>query len=531
MHEQRYDQRVLVLVEVRGGQHDWDKAERAFDEQGWPVITSFVRGEGASQGVLRADASARMYSVEVRFFGARNRRTGRAAAWQVERLARRKRLEMYARRPEPMDRDREQLTAWWVHTVAHRPPRIPHPRPLTAVARLRRSLAVAWARFMERRGYYDTGTVVTGTASEARRLSRMDLTGGSAPGPATDVRVASGGVGSHIVLRRQDDFRGRLYRLGAWLLAMAFCAVVARHQSGVRTWVWAGAAVLCFLVGARLARGLFASGGRAGSLVAWGVAAAFALAFFLGGDFGDSRGWTPVQMLSVFAFLATAGGIWLLVRQWTWGEWLAWAVPLAFAAVTSLVLSSGSVLHAMYADSLDLTPADLDVPAIWQATSAVKLLGLLSFVLFVPALWGIAKHVHVPGVSPVDRYRVPSYVITQVVAVLLCGGWVLDSVGGAVKDFRTAAVQKAELPSYFGVEPEWTCIEPTVPAAKLSSRGGVLRPERPYISFGEAGGTVSLWDESADKSLQMPAEQVRLVPVADGQVRCTFSYESLPKAD
>ncbi|WP_328928103.1 hypothetical protein OG429_28600 [Streptomyces sp. NBC_00190] len=100
-----------------------------------------------------------------------------------------------------------------------------------------------------------------------------------------------------------------------------------------------------------------------------------------------------------------------------------------------------------------------------------------------------------------------------------------------MKDFRAAAVRKEELPSYFGVEPEWTCVEPTVLAAKLSSRGGVLRPERPYISFGEAGGTVSLWDEPAGKALQMPAEQVRLVPAADGRVRCTFSYESLPKGD
>lgn len=73
------------------------------------------------------------------------------------------------------------------------------------------------------------------------------------------------------------------------------------------------------------------------------------------------------------------------------------------------------------------------------------------------------------------------------------------------------------------------CVEPTVPAAKLGSRGGVLKPEHPYLSFGEAGGTVSLWDASAGGPLQMPAEQVRLVPAADGRVRCTFSYGTLPK--
>lgn len=84
----RYDQRVLVLVEVRGEQLDWDEAERVFDQQGWPVVTAFARGEGASRGVLSEADPARLYSVEVRFFGARNRRTERAATWRVERLAR-----------------------------------------------------------------------------------------------------------------------------------------------------------------------------------------------------------------------------------------------------------------------------------------------------------------------------------------------------------------------------------------------------------------------------------------------------------
>lgn len=45
MQGKRYDQRVLVLVEVRGEQRDWDQAERAFDQQGWPVVAAFARGK------------------------------------------------------------------------------------------------------------------------------------------------------------------------------------------------------------------------------------------------------------------------------------------------------------------------------------------------------------------------------------------------------------------------------------------------------------------------------------------------------
>ncbi|MFD3873082.1 NnrS multi-domain protein [Streptomyces sp. NPDC058623] len=531
MPGKRYDQRVLVLVEVRGERRDWEEAERGFELRGWPVVDSFARGEGASRGVLSADVPARLYCVEVRFFGARNRRTEQAAVWQVQRLARAAKLEMYARRSDPMDRDREQLTGWRAHTVAGRPSRVPVPRPVTPAERLRRAGAVARARFSEGRGRRDTGTVVTGTASEARRLSRMTLPGGSAHDADTDVRAQYGRERPHIVMRREEDQHRRTARVMAWTLAMIFCAVVARQHDGVRTWVWSGLAAWCLVRGARLAHGVFAAGGRAGSLLVWGAAAGFLLAVAFGADMGDRRGWTPVQIVSVVAVAATTGGIWLLVRQWTWGEWLAWAAPVAFALVASCVVASGSVMHAMYADSLDVTPDDLDVPAIWQAASALKLLSLLSFILFVPAVWGIAKHVHAPIVSPIERLGVPLYVVTQAAVVVLCGLWALDSAGDAVKDLRAAAVQKADLPSYFGVEPEWMCVEPTVPAAKLSSRGGTLNPERPYVSFGEAGGTVSLWDEPAGKALQMPAEQVRLVPAVDGRVRCAFSYASLPKGD
>ncbi|SCF88971.1 NnrS multi-domain protein [Streptomyces sp. Ncost-T10-10d] len=525
----RYDQRVLVLVEVRGEQRDWDEAERVFDQRGWPVVTAFARGEGASRGVLRESASARLYSVEVRFFGARNRRTEQAAAWRVEQLARAADLEMYARRCELVDRDREQLTGWRVHTVDHRPPRAPASRPLTWMARLRRAATVSRARISERCGYRDTGMVVTGTASEARRLSRMNLPGGSAPGAAVDVRPFYGRERSHIVPRREEDGWQRMFRVVAWLFAMVFCATIARQHSGVRAWVWAGIAVLCFVGGARLAYGLFAVGGRAGGLLMCGVVAVYLRAVSFGAGTGNGRGWTPVEMLSVFAVMATVGGIWLLVRQWTWGEWLACAAPLVFTVAVSFVVASGSVLHALYADSLGVAPDDLGVPGIGQAASAVKLLSLLSYALFVPALWGIAKHAHAPFVSPVARLGVPLYVLTQVMVVSVCGLGALDSAREAVEDFRTAAVRKTAPPSYFGVEPEWVCAEPTVPAAKLGSRGGVLKPERPYLSFGEAGGTVSLWDESAGTALQMPAEQVRLVPAADGRVRCTFSYGTLLK--
>ncbi|MGC5341460.1 hypothetical protein [Streptomyces sp. DT171] len=102
----RYDQRVLVLIEIRGEQRDWDEAERVFDQRGWLVVTAFARGEGESRGVLSEADPARLHSVEVRFFGARNRRTERAAAWRVGRVE-------WPARVAPGWRCTPSIASWW----------------------------------------------------------------------------------------------------------------------------------------------------------------------------------------------------------------------------------------------------------------------------------------------------------------------------------------------------------------------------------------------------------------------------------
>ncbi|MFD5618436.1 hypothetical protein [Streptomyces yangpuensis] len=68
-------------------------------------------------------------------------------------------------------------------------------------------------------------------------------------------------------------------------------------------------------------------------------------------------------------------------------------------------------------------------------------------------------------------------------------------------------------------------------AVALGAGMGDGRGWTPVRMLSEAGGTVSLWDEPAGTAPQMPAEQVRLVPEADGRVRCAFSYARVPKDD
>ncbi|MFD3521178.1 NnrS multi-domain protein [Streptomyces sp. NPDC058653] len=523
MQGARYDQRVLALVEVRGQQRDWDQAEREFESRGWPLVDSSVRGEGMSAGVLRPDPGSRLYVVEVRLFGARNRRTGRAAAWRVERLAKAARLEMHVRRCEPVERDREVLTEWLVHTVAHRPAPGPAPRALTVPGRLRHRFALARARYGERRGHFDTGMLVTGTASEARRVSRMTLPGGGASaGTGSDVRALYGKERAHIVTRRDQDRQRWINRLFAWLAGMTFFALAARQQSGSRAWLWGAFAAGCFLVALRVGSRMFLSGGRGLSVLATCLVSGFLLALALGPGPPEGGGWTPFQALMLAAVLTTIGGIWLLVRQWTWGEWLAWAAPVALTLVASFVVASGSVLHAIYATELGLVPGDLDVPGIWQAISALRLLSFVSVALVVPALWGIAKHTHVSYLRPGEQLNTPLYVLLQIVVATLVGALALDSAGGAAAEVRSAAAHRTRPPSYFGVEPAWTCVEPTVPKAELNVQEGELDPARPLLSFGVTDGEAALWNEDTGAAFKVPASQVRLLPAKDGRATCPF---------
>lgn len=519
MHR-RYDQRALALVEVRGGQRDWDRAENEFAQRGWPVVTSFARGEDSSAGVLTPDAGARLYCVEVHLFGARNSRTERAAAWRVQRLARTVKLEMYVRRCELLDTDREQLTEWRVHTLAHRPPLTPPRGPQDLAARLMRKWAVARARLAARRGRHDTGTFVSGTASEARRLARMGLPTGTTPRTDVDVRVLHGDH-SRVVRRREEDENRRKYRVMGWIVAMTLCAVFARHQSGNGVVFWGMLALFCLAAAMQSGTRLFLSGGQ-GKNIVMVLATASAVAAIPLGLFDPDDPMTPLHMLVLIVCVFTAFGVWALVRQWTWGEWLAWAAPLVFTALVSFVVASGSVLHALYADALGLGPEDLDVPGIWQVAAAGKLLSFLSLALFVPAGWGIAKHVHASFLRTGEELNVPLYVVVQLMVVGLVAALAVNSAEHAATAVKQAAKERKPAPPYFGVQPEWICVQPTVARRQLNVQGAELHPGRPYLSFGVAGDDVVLWDADAAQPFKVPSGQVRLLRARKPRKACDF---------
>src|SRR6478752_2609852 len=96
--------------------------------------------------------------------------------------------------------------------------------------------------------------------------------------------------------------------------------------------------------------------------------------------------------------------------------------------------------------------------------------------------------------------------------VAAVGQLVLETAEEAVDRTTSAAERGTDPPPFFGVHPEWTCVEPVIPVGRLPVEGPPLDPARPYLSFGVAGGNAVLWDAEAGEAVKVPASKVRLVP-------------------
>ncbi|MFI6850384.1 hypothetical protein OG535_30080 [Kitasatospora sp. NBC_00085] len=500
-----YDQRVLALVEVRGGERDWAEAEQVFERHGWPVIGHHPCGDGPLQGVLEPDPASRVYEVEVRLPGSlHNCEWG--ATRRAQKALRRARLEAYVRRAEPLVRDREMLTEWQVYDVSS-----------PSIARFAR-LRQAARRSASRLGRYDTGVRVIGTQGEALGLARMPSASGGGAAPTTVwVRPLDGRWRGTVRFWPEEETARRIARVIGWSMAVGVAAVFAAGSSrGVRG-LWVALAMLAGVATVRSGARLFREGRAAGAGMAV-VAAGVALLLGLGPFHTAGRGWNKQQVLVALGIVAVVAGLWLLVRQWSWGEWAAWAVPLVASLAGATFLASGSVLHSLYADALSLSPGDLDVPPIWQVVSAVKLLTFLSLVLVLPAWWGFARHRHHSYAGTGEGFNAAIYVLLLIAILAGVSTLALHSAGQAADRTMAAAARGEDAPPYFGVEPKWVCVEPAEPAERLSGDGPRLDPKRPYLSFGVAQGTAVLWDRKAGEPLKLAARQVRLIPAESGAV-------------
>ncbi|MEW1786930.1 hypothetical protein AB0391_09580 [Streptomyces albidoflavus] len=497
MDKQRYDQRVRVFVEVRGGEADWELAGERFAAHGWPVREAAPAGEGPLGEAVEARPDSRVYEIEVRLPGiAKGADLG--AARRVAKALRAARVEGYVRRADVLHRDRERLPYWRAVDTSARP------RPATS--------------WFGRRLYWtcldrptDRHSLVQAEAEQALRLARA---GQWDVAPPTGVRVLYGGSG-RAANRVSVEYEER--SLGAVLL-----------------WALGTAAVLPFILAASgLVLGfcltVFALG-TAGTLRAaarllswWGVLGGGLFIGVFGLLMTGGLGFGPVSRRQVALSAAAAlisGGLWLLGRQWRSGEWVAWAVPLAATLSLSTLVTAGSVLHTLYAAGFELDPSDLDVSPIWKVFAAAKLLELLSFALALPAWWGVARHRHHFYALPGESFSFVLWFAMTIATVTVTAYLVLAAAGQAITRTTEAAERGTDPPPFFGVQPDWTCVEPVVPADKISGEGPPLDPARPYLSFGVAGGNAVLWDAEAGEAVKVPASKVRLVPAEGADQVC-----------
>lgn len=499
MPQARYDQRVRVFVEVRGGPDDWQEARDRFGQQGWPVRAEHPAGQGPLAAAVDPDPESRVFHLEVRLFGIA-RGSDRGAAERVRKVARAARLEAYVLRAEHLSRDREVRTWWRVIDARRR----------------RRARRSPWRRYTAgwelTLGRYDTGGIVTGTPRQALRLARSGQ-----PTHPSDVGVRPLDGPGNTPARRWPEEEGarRAVHAVAWAAVPAVALLLAAHSVPASHWLW-GALALVGVAGAvRAGWRLFPEGHAVGPVV---VLAASAILTAFGLRHNDA--YTPSDLLFTAFVVGVVIGLWLLVRQWTWGEWVAWAVPLGVTLLLSSFLAAGSVLHALYADALGLSSTDLDVPPMWRFLASLKLLSMLAYVLAVPAWWGVARHRHHSYATPGERANAVLHTLVFVALLALTTGLALDSAGTAAERTKVAAARGTRPPPYFGVEPSWTCLRTTTSPDSVPGEGPLVTRDRPYLLINVAGGTAVLWDQVTREPVRLPASKVWLVPAASGRATC-----------
>ncbi|MFE3884091.1 hypothetical protein ACFXPQ_14505 [Streptomyces lydicus] len=495
-----FDRRVRVVVEFHGDATDRALLDESLAERCWPLVRELTPEERAH--FAQPTAPGDFLLVEARLKGAR-RGAERAAALELTAWRARRALDVRVHHAQAYDVGEDSRPLWAVHRTPAR-------------QGLRGRLAVLT-------GIRDTGLVVgAATRDRAREAARalpapegsgsaavpMDVRLGWAVAEPTTIPPTPGagrGAAPLVITAVVALFAGvGLSAAGPVSAYGALAAVAACGTAALSGWL------LHRLALPERRRGARATGSAAS-------AAATLLGWLIGTVSGDpARVWWISLFLAIAAFLA--GGLWALVRQWTsLREALQWVVPLVASVALTLTPALGGVIHWLYLAPFGLTPDDVDVPAVWRVVAALSFLPVLPAWLLVAAVWGYAKHFH----------QVITHRWIPVTAIVLTGAFctllpLLQTSLHAARAgerawYRAAGHRSAG--SYYGIEPQLTCIEPLKP--RVAAEGGVLVPRRPYLLFGSADGTLALWDIHRRQPLKLPSGEVTSVPVGDHTSRCS----------
>ncbi|MFD3308147.1 hypothetical protein [Streptomyces sp. NPDC058694] len=496
------------MVEIQGGPAKWERVEQYFREAAWPCRTPSPKERRAARRAFPSDsANSRFLWVDVPVTGS-PWRADREASWQLAAVRRATQAIVYDRMLLREESDRAIQPEWQAHSTeaqiwATAPPHTPGwSKPIWW---LRRALY----RSAVRTGLFDVGLRVHGGRSAAV-LDLVRLVRGTTVRDDVDLRPLDGRGRPNTVQHGEDALNRALVFILGPLFAAAFLLVLARNAAPVGVAICWSAALFCICVAGWTALTLPLARTRLGSVSAVLAMTALALVFTLDIP-GVKSGVTTAQAVAMTGVVYYSAGLMMLGRRWKWQALIAGVLPLiATLAVAALPLTS-RFLHDMYADELSLAPAETSVSGIWQLAAAVKLLWpSLGAVLFIAAGWGIMRYFHFIRPRSITAGATAAFGV--VLALATTASAALDSPKAAAEGLKQAAVRGSEPPPYFGVSPEWTCVVPTVPSEKLTEKGGILRAEKPYVSFGVADGQVVLWNPETAKPLHVAASQVRLTP-------------------
>ncbi|MET9469368.1 hypothetical protein ABZY44_32155 [Streptomyces sp. NPDC006544] len=507
-----WDQRAVALVSLRGTETDRRLFEEGVAAQGWEVLEKDGPELTPSTG---GDCS---YMVELRFRGS-SYRAATGARERLEDLADRIVLDLSVEAVQLVDRDPLDLPVWY----AYQQPRLgPCTTPLPLRERVRERAADWWAVTS---GGSDTGRQVRAAgAAGARALAARPLPG-APPAPAgVRVRRSMGArPPAHPPPRRRGPMRQfAMVRLPALLALVCGAWIGVFWDRGVAAW-WPVLPVLVLAAAAAvviLRRAVpvlsFPGAAAAAAAAVGGVAAVGVNGVVKAPD--AATGFLLVAVGLGFGYLVGTG-IWLLVRQSSWRRTLPWLLPGLLPLVVVLLPGLGLALPAAYLDAFELDLEDVDVPAVWRLIGALRVAVALSLWLLTPALLGYAKHLHL-----MVRDRWMGYATAAVLSLycVLQGAWVLIVEPAAASGSRAVADAAAGRtpPPYYGITPEWMCVQPVGDLNKVPVEGGALDPGTAYLLMGDAGGRAVLWDAGAKAALKVPLASLRLVPADDPRRPC-----------
>lgn len=513
---QRWDQRAVALVRLKGTSTDCALFEAELQARGWPVLN---RRDVQSSGV-QSETDCQ-YTVEVRFPGSAMR-ASTGAREHLEVISDRLVLDLVVEAVQCVERDPVDLPVWYVY----RPPAAAELLVQTRAARWRAGAAAWSARTL---GSRDTGRQVrAGSAEEALTLTARSLPGVPGAPDAVSVRRSLGVTpppppsdGWH---RRRAPMR-RLAVMQFPALVGLVCGAWVAGLWGAGP-LWALLPPLPFFLGAVAAASMIArwalptfSGVRL--LVAGHAAPVLAAAF---GAFAvvtapDRRvGFGVVVVGMAFGYLVLTG-VWLWVRQSRWALTLPWLLPALLAFLPGLFPGLGLSLPTFYLDAFDLDMEDVEVPAAMRLLATFRLLAAALVLLIAPAVLGYMRHTHRMITGSWFGYTAVAFVS---VYTLMAGvvGLAFVSASAAGHKAVAAAAEGRTPGRYYGIRPEWVCVHPVKDLARVPVDGGTLDPVRPYLSLGDAGGTAVLWDARETAALKVPLSALRLVPVDDPRRPC-----------